>query len=521
MNLQTEQKKYRIELTKGQKNIIEHKNKMLQEILQFALDNNFFETDDYNFIKNRLLDLLKIENVEEKVQNIIVEKKISEILEPILNYAVEKGIITNSISAKDKLDAEIMGLLISRPSEIIKKFYDIVSQEGIKSATDWYYDFSQKTNYIKTERIAKNISWEAHTEFGNIQLTINLSKPEKDPKEIAEAKKHKSSGYPKCILCAENEGYSGDAKLPARQNHRIIPVIISDEKWFLQYSPYSYFNEHCIVLSEVHRPMKIDKQTFIRLLNFVEQFPHYFIGSNADLPIVGGSILSHDHFQGGRHEFPMAVASNDWILHEKDLQVGIVDWPMSVIRLKSENVDLLVEKADIILKKWQNYSNSKLHILAKTSEPHNTITPIARYRNEKFELDLVLRNNRTTEDLPLGIFHPHNDLHHIKKENIGLIEVMGLAILPGRLLYELNLIEQNFQKNTEEICNSYPELEKHKNWIDELYEKFKNIPKEVIPDMLREQIGNKFSLVLEDSGIFKRDKEGKKAFFDFLNSCFA
>jgi len=443
----------------------------IEILLHYALKNNLLEHEDYNFVRNNLMALLKIDTICEENIKFSDNKSIAEILEPILNYAYESRIIEdNTVTSRDKLDAQIMGLLIARPSEIIRKFNEISENKGIKAATDWYYDFSQKTNYIITDRIAKNISWKTNTEFGNIEVTINLSKPEKDPKEIADALNYESSGYPKCILCAENEGYKGDANLPARQNHRIIPIVLVGEKWFLQYSPYVYFNEHSIILSDEHRPMKINKDTFFRILKFVEQFPHYFVGSNADLPIVGGSILSHDHFQGGRHDFPMANSPVEHSFDNKfiNVETGIVKWAMSVIRLKSQNINDLVEFAEIILQNWKNYSNPELNILSHTdSEPHNSITPIARFKADKYELDLVLRNNRTTEEFPDGIFHPHQDLHHIKKENIGLIEVMGLAILPGRLLGELNLIEQNFNtdSNVMEICEKNFALQKHKDWI--------------------------------------------------------
>jgi len=496
----------------------------IEKLLQYAKKNNLLEPEDYYFARNNLMALLKIDTIcEEKVEfsdNI----SIAEILEPILKYAYESRIIEdNTVTSRDKLDAQIMGLLIAHPSEIIRKFNATAENTNIKAATDWYYDFSQKTNYIVTDRIAKNISWETNTEFGNIEVTINLSKPEKDPKEIAAASNYKSSGYPKCILCAENEGYKGDANLPARQNHRIIPLQLVGEKWFLQYSPYVYFNEHCIVLSDEHRPMKINKDTFLRLLKFVEQFPHYFIGSNADLPIVGGSILSHDHFQGGRYDFPMANSPVEYSFDNKfiNVEAGIVKWPMSVIRLQSQSINDLVEFSEIIYENWKKHSNPELNIFSHTDEmPHNTITPIARFKADKYELDLVLRNNRTTEEFPDGIFHPHQNLHHIKKENIGLIEVMGLAILPGRLLSELTLINQHLSSDSGvlEICEKHLSLQKHKDWIKHLINKYPKIQYSEISEILRKEVSYKFLDVLGDSGVFKRTDSGKKAFIEFVKN---
>lgn len=497
----------------------------IELLLQYAIYFNLIEEEDYNYSRNKLMELLKTNKISEEKFKIGEDTKISQILKPILDYAIENKLITDdTTSQRDKFEAKIMGLLIARPSVIIERFYQKKNKLGIEHATNWYYEFSKRTNYIITDRIAKNISWKSETEFGNIEVTINLSKPEKDPKEIASASNFKSSGYPKCILCTENEGYQGDAQLPARQNHRIIPIELVGEKWFFQYSPYVYFNEHSIILSEEHRPMKIDKITFLRLLKFVEQFPHYFIGSNADLPIVGGSILSHDHFQAGRHNFPMANSEIEYSFENKfnDVEIGIVKWKMSVIRLINKNIDKIVEIADIILNKWKKYFNSEIDIFAFTDEtPHNTITPIARFKEGKYELDLVLRNNRTTEEYPDGIFHPHADLHHIKKENIGLIEVMGLAILPGRLLDELKLIENNFTEfdSSENLCSQYSELLKHKDWIDILRKKYQNIEKSKVSEMLKYEVSHKFLDVLGDSGVFKRNEDGKKAFIDFVDKC--
>lgn len=495
----------------------------IENLLAYGMFHKLFQTADYFFIRNKLLSILKVESPF--VGNFKFDEKqnIEQILEPIINYAFENKIIPeNNSTHRDAFDAKIMDLLLPPPSVIIEKFEYLKQKSSVKSATDWYYTFSQNTNYIHAQRIAKNIHWETPTEFGKVEITINLSKPEKDPKEIAAALKHKSSGYPKCILCAENEGYQGDLNLPARQNHRIIPLTLVNESWYFQYSPYVYFNEHCIVLSKEHRPMKVEKITFERLLRFVEQFPHYFLGSNADLPIVGGSILSHDHFQGGCHNFPMTFAKVEKIFENNkfsDVQICTLKWPMSTIRLISENIDKIVELADIFLASWKNYTNSELQIEAFSgNNPHNTITPIARFRNKKYELDLVLRNNRTTEEFPDGIFHPHKDLHHIKKENIGLIEVMGLAILPGRLTDELHLIEKILWSKmpTQQICTEFPQLLKHIEWIDYLRKKYPENSKVEIKKILQDEITLKFVDVLKDCGVFKQDKKSREYFYDFV-----
>jgi len=495
----------------------------IEKLLQWSIKNDLLKESDYFFARNNILNLLKIDVPAENKIEVEKTEKIYDLLNPIIDYAVNNKLISNSITEKDRFDAQIMGLIIARPSEIIRKFESFKVLSGSEIATNWYYDYSQKTNYIRIDRISKNKSWKTETEFGDLELTINISKPEKDPKEIAEAKNKKSSGYPKCILCAENEGYHGDFEFPARQNHRLIPLKLIDEPWYLQYSPYVYFNEHCIVLSKEHRPMKIESNTFLRLLEFVVQFPHYFMGSNADLPIVGGSLLSHDHFQGGNYNFPMAKANYEYVFDQKnypEIEIGIVKWQMSVIRLKSKNIKNLVLLADLVLKHWKNYSNHELNIYSHTQEEsHNTITPICRFRDNKYELDLVLRNNKTTDEFPDGIFHPHQNLHHLKKENIGLIEVMGLAILPGRLIEELDLIEKHLMSSSSisDICKNNPSLEKHKTWIEYLRKKYKTIDKNEIFTILKNEVGFKFSDVLSDSGVFKNNKTGKNAFVDFIN----
>ena len=389
-----------------------------------------------------------------------------------------------------------------------------------KEATDYFYKLSQDTDYIRRYRIKKDQKWISSTKYGDLDITINLSKPEKDPKAIAAAKNAKQSGYPKCLLCRENEGYAGRVNHPARQNHRIIPVTINDSDWGFQYSPYVYYNEHCIVFNSKHVPMKIEHDTFCKLFDFVKQFPHYFVGSNADLPIVGGSILSHDHFQGGHYEFAMAKAPVERqfkVTGFEDVEAGVVNWPMSVVRISHENSDRLVALADVILEKWRGYSDEEAFIYAETDgEPHNTITPIARKRGDKFELDLVLRNNITTEEHPLGVYHPHAKLHHIKKENIGLIEVMGLAVLPARLKEEMEHLAEAILAGND--IRKDEELAKHADWVEEFLPRYQEVSKDNITEILHKEIGNVFMEVLEDAGVYKRDEKGQAAFDRFLSS---
>ena len=426
------------------------------ELTEYGLVTGLVEPEDRRFTINRLLELFHLDELEDEVAAAYAkrtpmtqesaEAALEDILNEMLDYAAEDGLMPeDTITYRDLFDTKIMGMLVPRPSEVIKKFQALY-QISPKEATDYFYKLSRDTNYIRRYRIKKDQKWTADTEFGTLDITINLSKPEKDPKAIAAAKLAKQSGYPKCLLCKENEGYAGRVNHPARQNHRIIPVTINHSDWFFQYSPYVYYNEHCIVFNAEHTPMKIEKATFGKLLDFVEQFPHYFVGSNADLPIVGGSILSHDHFQGGHYEFAMAKAPVEKELVFKgfeDVKAGIVKWPMSVIRISAPQKERLIELADKILLAWRGYTDEAAFIFAETDgELHNTITPIARRRGDLYELDLVLRNNITTEEHPLGVYHPHAKLHHIKKENIGLIEVMGLAVLPARLKKEMADLEQ-------------------------------------------------------------------------------
>ncbi len=439
-------------------------------------------------------------------------------MKDLLDWAVENGRIEDDTTSRDLFDTELMGRLTPRPSQVIRAFRTRY-EESPEAATDWYYQFSQDTDYILRYRIAKDVKWVAPTPYGDLDITINFSKPEKDPRAIAAAKTAPQGGYPKCQLCRENEGYAGRMNHPARQNHRIIPITIDGKDWFFQYSPYVYYNEHCIVFNGAHVPMKIDRSAFRKLLDFVKQFPHYFVGSNADLPIVGGSILSHDHFQGGRYTFAMEKAPVEKAVSFpgfEDIECGIVKWPMSVIRLRSADDDRLVDLAEKILTTWRGYTDEAAFIFAETDgEPHNTITPIARMRDGKFELDLVLRDNITTEEYPLGVYHPHQELHHIKKENIGLIEVMGLAVQPSRLKGELADLADAFVEGRD--IRADEALEKHNHWAEELKTRY-TFTKENAMDILQKEVGVVFATVLEHAGVYKCTDEGRTAFLRFINS---
>lgn len=499
----------------------------VERLLKFGLRKNMLFCWDVIPTRNALFDLLKLEApYEAEVEDSGDETPVN-ILANICEYAYEAGILeNNTITQLDLFSARVMGLLMPRQSEVNRDFYDKMNNGNIKQATDDFYELCKSSNYIMTERIAKNQMWFTDTEYGKLEITINLSKPEKDPKEIAKAKLVKQSSYPKCLLCVENIGYAGTLNHPARQNLRAIPLTLANEQWFFQYSPYLYYNEHCIVFKGQHDPMKLTQKSLERLTDFVDLFPHYFLGSNADLPIVGGSILTHDHYQGGRHEFPMEVAEVEkkFANHQfKDIEIGIVKWPMSVIRLRSNDKKKLVDTAMYIYNSWKEYSDSENNIEAFTDEtPHNTVTPIARRKNGAYEMDLVLRNNRTTEEYPDGIFHPHANLHHIKKENIGLIEVMGLAVLPGRLDKELKKIaevlsgEVHYDRSALEKDS---DLSKHLEWIDRMInERKEKLTMKEAEELLRKEVGIIFSKVLEDAGVFKRDTEGKAGFERFLSS---
>jgi UDPglucose--hexose-1-phosphate uridylyltransferase len=496
----------------------------INTLVNYGIAAGLLAENDRIYTINKLLELFGVDDYDASESATIIvnpaEFDLEGLLKQMLDYAVEKGILSDdSIVYRDLFDTKIMGMLVPRPSEVICQFQKLYDEKGAKAATDWYYTFSQNTDYIRRYRIARDRKWKADTEYGEMDITINLSKPEKDPKAIAAAKNAKQSGYPKCQLCMENEGYAGRVNHPARQNHRIIPVTIQGNQWGFQYSPYVYYNEHCIVFNSKHIPMKIEHDTFVKLFHFVEQFPHYFVGSNADLPIVGGSILSHDHFQGGNYEFAMAKAPIEKEFTVKgfeDIAAGIVKWPMSVIRLSHKDYNRIIELADVILAKWRGYTDESAFIFAETDgEPHNTITPIARKRGENYELDLVLRNNITTEEHPLGVYHPHAELHHIKKENIGLIEVMGLAVLPSRLKSELELLADAIL--TKEDLRKNEVLEKHADWVEAFLPKYNGITKENVMDMIQKEVGIVFGKVLEHAGVYKRDEAGRAAFQRFID----
>ena len=486
-------------------------NENISALVQYGLDKKLIEPCDKAFIINQLLATQQLDSFEPAE---VRPMPLEQILKGLTDDAVNRGIIEDDVTSRDLFDTKLMGILTPPPREVRSKFEALYDQSP-KTATDWFYKFSQDTDYIRRYRIQKDMRWKTVTDYGTLDITINLSKPEKDPKAIAAAKSAPQSGYPKCQLCVENEGYAGRMNHPARQNHRIIPITIGGQPWCLQYSPYVYYNEHCIAFNEKHTPMKIDKAAFEKLLDFVAVFPHYFIGSNADLPIVGGSILSHEHFQGGCYSFPMERAPIERKIKfngYEDVKAGIVKWPMSVIRLCASDKDRLADLADKILQSWRGYTDADAFIFAMTKgEPHNTITPIARRRGENFELDLVLRNNITTEEHPLGVFHPHAELHHIKKENIGLIEVMGLAVLPSRLKNELKLLENA-------ILDEKPltgVLTKYEDWVEELKGRCSFTP-ENIEMILKMEVGKVFSKVLSHAGVFKRTQEGEAAFDRFV-----
>ena len=493
----------------------------IKKLVQYGLQTGLIEEADKIYTTNRLLELFQLDELEDCDEAVsMTVDELENVLSEMMDYAYEKGIMTeNSIVYRDLFDTKIMSMLVPRPNEVIRTFYEKY-EVSPKEATDYFYKLSQDTDYIRRYRIKKDQKWISTTKYGDLDITINLSKPEKDPKAIAAAKNAKQSGYPKCLLCIENEGYAGRVNHPARQNHRIIPVTINNSQWGFQYSPYVYYNEHCIVFNSKHIPMKIEHDTFCKLFDFVKQFPHYFVGSNADLPIVGGSILSHDHFQGGNYEFAMAKAPVErtfTVQGFEDIEAGIVNWPMSVIRISATDTERLIALADVILAAWRGYTDEAAFILAETDgEPHNTITPIARKRGDKYELDLVLRNNITTKEHPLGVYHPHAELHHIKKENIGLIEVMGLAVLPARLKGEMEQLAQAILDGAD--IRKDEVLEKHADWVDAFLPNYSDVNKDTIMDILHKEIGDVFMKVLEDAGVYKRTQEGMAAFDRFVAS---
>ena len=492
-------------------------NTLIGELISYGMAEGLVDPADQVCLTNRLLEILGLQEYE-KTELPEKPRAIHEILDDILDYAAEQKILEDdTITNRDLFDTKIMGALTPLPSQVQKRFWEKY-QESPKVATDDYYAFCQATNYIRRDRIAKDEKWVADTEYGPIDITINLSKPEKDPRDIAKAGKAKKTGYPSCLLCRENEGYAGHLLHPARQNHRLIPLKLSGQDYFLQYSPYVYYNEHCIILNKEHIPMKIDRAAFCKLLDFVGQFPHYTAGSNADLPIVGGSILSHDHFQGGNYVFAMAKAPYEKYFTMEgwpDLTAGTVRWPMSVIRLQGKDPERIADAADHILKCWRSYTDEAAFIYSETDGvPHNTITPIARRREELYELDLVLRNNITTEEHPMGLYHPHSEYHHIKKENIGLIEVMGLAVLPARLKKEMALLEDAILNGRD--LRGDEVLEKHADWAEAWMKEYEVTP-ENIHSIVQKEIGKVFAKVLECAGVYKRTEEGQEAFGRFLS----
>lgn len=488
----------------------------IRKLVDYGLESGLIKKSDEVYVINRVLEALELDEYSEPMQK-YEHVVLADALNEITNYAVSEGICEDSIVYRDLFDTKIMGLLTPRPSEVETMFRGLYNHQSAKSATDYFYKFSQDTNYIRRDRIKKDMRWLAETEYGDLDITINLSKPEKDPKAIAAAKNAKQSGYPKCALCYENVGYAGRVNSPARQNHRVISVSINNEDWGFQYSPYVYYNEHCIVFNKKHTPMKIDRSAFNKLFDFVEQFPHYFLGSNADLPIVGGSILSHEHFQGGHYTFAMEKAPVETKINFKgfeNVEAGIVKWPMSVIRLNGNREDV-VDLADKILRCWRNYTDESAFIYAQTNgEPHNTITPIARMKNNKYELDLVLRNNITTKEHPLGVYHPHSELHHIKKENIGLIEVMGLAVLPSRLKEEMSILADALVN--EKDISSDERIVSHSKWAEDLKGKYGSFCEDNVHEILKKEIGIVFAKVLEHAGVYKRNREGSDAFIRFI-----
>ena len=485
----------------------------LDALVRYGIGCGLIEQADACYVKNRLLEILRLDEAPAEEE---IHAALPELLAALTDDAVQRGLTGGSVTERDLFDTKLMGALTPYPHEVRAEFARryAVSPEA---ATDWFYRFSQDTNYIRRDRIARDLKWKYASPYGALDITINLSKPEKDPRDIAAAKAAPQSGYPRCLLCAENEGYAGRGNHPARQNHRILPLTLDGSQWYLQYSPYVYYNEHCIALNAEHRPMHIDGVTFRRLLDFVTIFPHYFIGSNADLPIVGGSILSHDHFQGGRYRFAMEEAPVEREVRFADfpaVRAGVVRWPMSVIRLTSADRAQLLALAERILARWRGYSDPEAGVFAETDGvPHNTITPIARRRGADYELDLVLRCNITTPELPLGVFHPHPELHHIKKENIGLIEVMGLAVLPARLKKELEGVRTAILTGAD--LRQDETLGKHADWVDELRQRSDFTP-ENTEDILRQEVGAVFTRVLEDAGVFKRNDAGQRAFGRFL-----
>ena len=490
----------------------------IKSLVAYAIRENLIEKEDEIWAVNRILEILALDSIPAEVE-INESAELEAMLKVILDFAVEKGLCEDSVVYKDLFDTKVMGVLTPRPSEVIRKFNEEY-EKSPKDATDYYYNLALKSDYIREYRIKNDVKWITHTEFGDIDITINLAKPEKDPKAIAAATKMEQSSYPTCMLCKENEGYAGRVNHPARQSHRIIPICLDGVNAYLQYSPYVYYNEHCIVFDEAHTPMKISEHKFRRLFDFIKKFPHYFIGSNSDLPIAGGSILTHEHFQGGNYTFAMAKAQyEEEFTFEgfEDIKAGIVKWPMSVIRLQGQDTDRICTLAGKILATWRDYTDEEAFIYALTDgEIHNTITPIARYTDGHYELDLVLRNNITTEEYPDGFYHPHPEHHHIKKENIGLIEVMGLAVLPARLKTEMAILRDAILENKDIAADE--RIAKHADWAEMIKNKYSDINADNCDEILRDEIGLVFTAILGQCGVFDRTEEGKAQFRKFLNS---
>ena len=493
-------------------------NESISRLVQYGIETGLLPECEKIYATNLLLDLFhedSYEEPEEKAENIDLES----VLKELLDEAVNRGLIEDSIGYRDLFDTKMMNCLVPRPAQVQKEFWDAY-EKSPEAATEYFYKLSQDSDYIRRYRVKKDKKWTVESPYGTIDITINLSKPEKDPKAIAAAKNAKNNAYPKCQLCMENEGYAGRLDHPARENHRIFPITINESKWGFQYSPYVYYNEHCIVFNGEHTPMKIDRAAFTKLFDFVKQFPHYFLGSNADLPIVGGSILSHDHFQGGHYTFAMAKAPVEkkvTIPGYEDVEAGIVKWPLSVLRIRHQDEKRLIDLADHVLKAWRGYTDEAAFIFAETDgEPHNTITPIARMKDGMYELDLTLRNNITTEEHPLGVYHPHAQYHHIKKENIGLIEVMGLAVLPARLKDEIELLKKYILEGKD--IRSNEKIEKHADWVEKFLPEYEEINADNIEEILQQEIGKVFVHVLEDAGVYKCTEEGRKAFMRFIET---
>ena len=492
-------------------------SKSITKLVQYGMETGLVPECEKNYTINLLLDVFHEDEYVEPEES-FSDVDLEETLNELLDEAVKRGLIEDSVVYRDLFDTRLMNCLMPRPAQVQKEFWDKY-QNSPQEATDYFYKLSQDSNYIRRYRVKKDQKWKVDSPYGEIDITINLSKPEKDPKAIAAAKNAKASSYPKCLLCPENEGYAGRVNHPARQNHRIIPITINDTPWGFQYSPYVYYNEHCIVFNGQHVPMKIDRHAFAKLFDFIKLFPHYFLGSNADLPIVGGSILSHDHFQGGNYTFAMAkapVIENFTVAGYEDVTAGIVKWPLSVIRLQGKDTERIIDLAEHILNKWRGYTDEEAFIFAETDgTPHSTITPIARKRGDLYELDLTLRNNITTEEHPLGVYHPHAKLHHIKKENIGLIEVMGLAVLPARLKGEMELLKEYILEKKD--IRSNEQIAKHADWVDEFLPSYPDVNESNVEEILQQEVGKVFCQVLEDAGVYKCTPEGLEAFRRFIS----